>query len=137
LVENKPIRNVLATVTGILVAGITVHIFEALIGHNVFPLPGDYQPTIEWLSANMSRISIGSKAFVVIGHFLGPICGMAVAGMISKTSMIPAYIVGSIMLIATAFFIIKLPKELWFTITKRTLVYYGRYCIYYCRFLLW
>jgi hypothetical protein len=42
---------------------------------------------------------------------------MLVAGMISKKAMVPSYIVGGLMLAATFFNIVMLPKELWFTLS--------------------
>lgn len=112
------LRNILATIAGFIVASLTVYVFETLIGHNVFPLPEDANAMDpEWIKANMNKIPIGSKAFVVIAHFMGIIAGMFIAGLISKTSMIPAYIVGGLMLAATAFNIITLPKELWFSLS--------------------
>ncbi|WP_425077119.1 hypothetical protein [Psychroserpens sp. S379A] len=73
----------------------------------------------------MHLIPIGSKFCVVIAHFVGIIAGMFVAGKISKTSMIPAYIVGGLMLAATFFNIAILPKELWFTLSDGILVIIG------------
>ncbi|WP_412984446.1 hypothetical protein [Pontimicrobium sp. IMCC45349] len=108
-------RHVLATIAGFIVASITVYIFESLIGHSLFPLPEGINPMdIESIKENMHLIPAGAKIFVVIAHFMGPLLGMLVAGMISKTSMIPAYIVGGLMLAATAFNLIMLPKETWF-----------------------
>ena len=108
-------RNVLATIIGFIVASVVVYIFESLIGHNLFPLPEGSDPMdMEWIKNNMHLIPIGSKIFVVIAHFMGIVCGMFVAGLISKTSMIPSYIVGVLMLAATAFNLVVLPKETWF-----------------------
>lgn len=109
------LRNILATIVGFLVAGVTVHLFESVLGHNLFPLPEGADPSnMEWIKANMANIPVGSKIFVVIGHFMGIVVGMFVAGLISKTSMIPAYIVAGIMILATAFVTFGLPKETWF-----------------------
>jgi len=116
-------KNVLATIAGFIVAAVVVFIFETLIGHSLFPLPEDIDSNnMESIKTNMHRIPIGAKAFVVIGHFMGILCGMALAGFISKTSIIPAYIVGVLMIIATAVTIFTLPKELWFTLTDAVLV---------------
>lgn len=73
---------------------------------------------MEWIKANMANIPIGSKVFVVIGHFMGIITGMFAAGLISKTSMIPAYIVAGIMILATALITFGLPKETGFVISE-------------------
>lgn len=69
---------------------------------------------MESIKENMHLIPVGAKVCVVIAHFMGIFIGMLVAGLISKTSMVPAYIVGGLMLAATAFNLVMLPKETWF-----------------------
>ena len=119
-------KKVLATIVGFIVASVTVYLFESLIGQNLFPLPEGSDPmNIEWLKNNMDKIPMGAKIFVVLGHFIGIVAGMSVASKISKTSMIPSYIVGSLMLAATFFNIYALPKELWFSISDSLLVIIG------------
>ena len=119
-------KNILATIVGFIVAFVTVYIFETLLGQNLFPLPESANPMdMEWLKNNMDQIPMGSKIFVVIGHFAGIAAGMFVAGLISKTSMVPAYIVGGLMVAATFFNIFMLPKELWFTISDGALAFVG------------
>ena len=121
-------RNILATIIGFIAASITVYIFESLIGQNLFPLPeGANAMDLEWLSSNMDKIPMGAKIFVVIAHFLGIVAGMFVAAVISKKSRIPSYIVGVLMLAATFFNIVMLPKELWFTLTDGLLAIIGLY----------
>ena len=64
----------------------------------------NYDPTdMEWIKDNMDKIPVGSKIFVVLAHFVGIITGMFVAAKISKTNMIPSYIVGAFMILATLF----------------------------------
>jgi uncharacterized membrane protein HdeD (DUF308 family) len=119
-------KNVLATIVGFIVASATVYLFETLIGHNLFPLPEGANPMdMEWIKNNMDQIPMGSKIFVIIAHFAGIIVGMFVAAKISKTSMIPTYIVGVLMLLATAFNIVMLPKELWFSLSDGILTIIG------------
>lgn len=119
-------KNVLATIVGIIVASFTVYIFESLIGHNLFPLPEGANPMdMEWLKNNMDQIPMGAKLFVVLAHFIGIVVGMFVAAIISKKSMLPSYSVGGIMLAATLFNIIMLPKELWFSLSDGILVIVG------------
>ncbi len=111
-------KNVLATIIGLIIAGLTVHLFEAVIGHNLFTFPADAQLSdMEWIKNNMDKIPTGSKIFVVIAHFAGIIAGMFTAAKISKQSIIPSHIVGGLMLIATFVTIFMLPKELWFSIS--------------------
>ena len=119
-------KNVLATIVGFIVASITVYIFESLIGHNLFPLPENIDPMdMESIKENMHLIPTESKVFVVIAHFAGIICGMFVAALISKKSMVPTYIVGALMLLATAFNLIMLPKETWFLLADGILAVVG------------
>ena len=113
------LRNILSTVLGFIAAAIAVHVFENFLGHSFFPLPEGANPNdMEWIKNNMASIPMGAKIFVVLGHFMGILTGMFVAGLISKTSMIPAYIVAGIMIIATAFVTFGLPKETWFVIAE-------------------
>lgn len=119
-------RNVIATIVGLIIASLTVYIFESLIGHNLFPLPEGADPMdMEWIKNNMDKIPMGSKIFVVIAHFVGIVVGMFTAAKISKTIMIPTYIVGAFMLLATLFNIVMLPKELWFTLSDGILTIAG------------
>jgi len=119
-------RNVLATIAGFIVASLTVFIFESLIGHNFFPLPESIDPmNMDSIKENMHLIPVGAKIFVVIAHLMGIMVGMFVAGLISKTSMVPAYIVGALMLAATAFNLIMLPKEMWFLISDAAFAILG------------
>jgi hypothetical protein len=119
-------KNVFATIVGFIVASGAVFIFESLIGHNLFPLPEGADPMdMEWIKNNMHLIPTGAKVFVVLAHFVGIVCGMFIAGLISKTSLTPAYIVGGLMLAATLFNILMLPKELWFTLADGVLVIAG------------
>jgi hypothetical protein len=119
-------KNVLATIIGFIVASLTVYLFESLIGQNLFPLPEGSNPMdMEWLKNNMHQIPMGSKIFVFIAQFAGILAGMFVAAKISKNSMVPSYIVGVLMLLATFFNIMMLPKELWFTISDGVLAITG------------
>ncbi|RLJ64393.1 hypothetical protein CLV86_1511 [Lacinutrix venerupis] len=122
------LRNILATIVGFIVAGVTVHLFESVLGHNLFPLPEGANPSdMEWIKNNMASIPIGAKIFVALGHFMGIVVGMFVAGLISKTSMVPAYIVAGIMIIATALVTFGLPKETWFILAEIVAVFAGFY----------
>ncbi|NRD19895.1 hypothetical protein HNV08_07525 [Winogradskyella eckloniae] len=111
-------KNVLATIIGLIVASITVHIFEAVIGHNLFTFPeGAELSNTEWIKNNMDKIPMGSKICVVFAHFAGIITGMFVAAKISKQSVIPSHITGGLMVLATFVTIVMQPKELWFSIS--------------------
>lgn len=119
-------KSVLATIIGFIVASLTVYIFESLIGHALFPLPDNIDPmNMQSIKDNMHLIPVGSKVFVIIAHFMGIVVGMLVAILISKSTLIPSYIVGGLMLAATAFNLIMLPKETWFLLSDGILVIIG------------
>lgn len=80
---------------------------------------------MEWIKNIINRIPTGAKVMVVIGHFMGIAIGMFVAGFISKTSMVPAYIVGGLMLSATIFNVAILPKAIWFSSSDIVLTVVG------------
>lgn len=119
-------KNVLATIVGFIVANLLIFTFESLLGHSLFPLPDIIDPNnMDSIKENMHLIPIGAKIFVVLGHFFGIVGGMFIATLISKTSLIPSYIVGGLLLIATAFTIFMLPKELWFSLLDGILAVSG------------
>tara|TARA_B100000809_G_scaffold185581_1_gene183672 strand:- start:600 stop:1004 length:405 start_codon:yes stop_codon:yes gene_type:complete len=119
-------KNSLATIIGFIAASLTVYLFEILIGHQLFPFPEGADPSnMEWIKNNMHQIPTGSKVMVVIAHCMGIIAGMFVAGFISKTSMVPAYIVGGLMLAATIFNVAILPKAIWFSSSDIVLAVVG------------
>ena len=121
------LRNILATLTGLIVAVITITLIEKL-GHAVFPYPENAQPdNMEWLKNNIALIPKGAMISVIIAHACGVIAGMGIAGFISKTSMIPAYITGGIMLIITIIMLFLIPSPIWFTISDALGVIAGFY----------
>ena len=112
------LKNIIATIIGFIAACATVYMFETLLGHTFYPLPQNIDGNdMDSLKANMHLIPTGAKLFVVLAHFMGIITGMTVAGILSKTSIIPSYIVGGLMVVATFVTIIMLPKELWFLVS--------------------
>lgn len=111
------LRNILATIVGLIVAFLTITLIEKL-GHIVFPYPEGAKPNdMEWLKNNIALIPKGAMIFVIIAHTCGVILGMGIAGFISKTSIIPAYIVGGIMIIITIIMLFLIPSPIWFTIS--------------------
>jgi len=120
------LKNVLATIVGFVVAAGVVFLFEQIMSPNFFPLPEGSKPEdMEWLKANMHLVPNGAKVFVVIGHFAGIVIGMGIAGFISKTTMIPSYIVAGLMIAATIFVTVMLPKSNWFMLGELVAVVAG------------
>ena len=70
-------KNVLATIVGLIVASATVYVFESLIGHNLFPLPEGAKPMdMEWIKDNIvetivrDQPKIGRNDRVTIKHVM-------------------------------------------------------------------
>jgi hypothetical protein len=109
-------KNVLATITGFIVASLVVYLIEQL-GWNFFPLPDSIDPMdAESLKQNIDLIPKGSMIFVIIAHAIGAFSGMTLAGFISKKSLIPSYIVGGLMILATIVNLVMIPSPIWFIV---------------------
>lgn len=110
------LRRILAAITGIIAAMITISIIEKL-GHTLFPYPDGAKPMdMEWIKNNIDLIPRGSMIAVIIAHGVGVAIGMFVAGLISKTSIIPAYVVAGFMIVATIANWFMIPSPTWFYI---------------------
>lgn len=110
------LRRVLAAIAGIIAASISIYLLETL-GHLLFPFPEGAKPMdMEWIKNNIDLIPRGSMIAVIIAHGVGIAVGMFVAGLISKTSIIPAYVVAGFMVVATIANWFMIPSPKWFYI---------------------
>ncbi len=109
-------KNVLATIAGFIAASLIVYLIEQ-IGWKFFPLPDTINPMdAESLKQNIDLIPKGSMIFVILAHAIGTFSGMILAGFISKKSLIPSYIVGGLMILATITNLVMIPSPIWFII---------------------
>ncbi|MBT8273581.1 MAG: hypothetical protein KJO77_07235 [Bacteroidia bacterium] len=107
-------KYVLATLAGLMVAALITFGIESL-GTVFFPLPEGANPTdLEWLKNNLDLIPTGAMIMVALAHVIGIICGMLVAGLIAKNSMIPSYVVAVLMLLGTIANLFMIPHPTWF-----------------------
>lgn len=111
------LRRVLAAIAGIIAASISIYLIETL-GHLLFPFPEGAKPMdMEWIKNNIDLIPRGSMIAVIIAHGVGIAVGMFVTGLISKTSIIPAYVVAGFMAVATIANWFMIPSPTWFYIS--------------------
>ena len=110
-------KNVLAVIAGLIVAMLIITGLELLSGL-IFPLPEGADPrNIEWLKNNLDSIPTGTLIIVAFAHLAGIVGGMFTATLISGTKLLPAYIVGALMLVATVVNLFMIPHPIWFKVT--------------------
>lgn len=106
----------LATVLGILAAGISIWALE-LLGHVVFPVPFEINVNdLESFKALMFKIPVQSLLAVIFAHGIGVWIGMFVARMVDKTTHAPMYGVSSFIMLFTVINLLMIPHPTWFTI---------------------
>ena len=119
------IKNVIATILGLIAASASIFLVEKL-GHTLFPMPKSIDPNdIDSIKNNIHLIPKGNMAFVALAHGIGILTGMFIAGMISKTSLIPAYIVGGLMMAISIAYYFFIPSPTWFVLTDLACIIIG------------
>ncbi len=101
-------RNVLATIAGLVDAFILVFIFD-MLAHIVFPIEGDTPTSLEEMLAIIDKIPTGQFVLMGVGHFIAIVAGMGLATLIAKKSLVPAIIVGGLVSVATLANLFMLP----------------------------
>lgn len=110
----KHVRNILATLAGIVVAMLVVMAVE-LIGHGVYPPPGDLDiNNAEQMRAYVAALPMGAMAFVVLAWWLGALIGGLTAGTLSRgRARLCAGIVGALLMAATIANLMLFSHPLW------------------------
>jgi hypothetical protein len=111
------LRNILAVLLGILVAGLSVAAIEAL-GHRVYPPPAGLDPgDPEAFAAAIREMPLPALLFVPLAWFLGTTAGAAVAANISHTKKLQSgLIVGVVMLAGGLGTLVLIPHPLWLSV---------------------
>jgi hypothetical protein len=110
-------KTIIATVVGVISGGIAIWIFE-LIGHIIFPLNFDIDPTnLDEMKLLMFKIPVKSMIAVILAHVLGIIVGMYAATFVEKESFTPLYIVGGLLMLGSVLNLVAIPHPKWFAVT--------------------
>ena len=118
-------KQVLATIVGLIAASLSVFLIEK-IGHSMFPMPDTIDPyDMESIKNNIELIPKGNMAFVALAHGLGILAGMFAAGLIAKSSLIPAYIVGGLMVLISVMYYFLIPSPTWFIVADLSSIIIG------------
>lgn len=113
--NNPIVRGIVASVAGIVTAGIVVALVETL-GHLIYPPPEGLDLTNpDDMAQLMTVIPIGAKIAVVAAWFAGSLAGAIVAGWIGRTK-IPGWIVAAFMLLASVVTTQMFPHPVWMII---------------------
>lgn len=109
-------KPVIATIVGIVVAGVAVWVFE-LLGHLIVPIGKEINiSSPEEIREIMFKIPVKSLIAVVVAHGLGLLAGLFTAHKIDGSTKMPLYAVTGIMLLFTVINLVMIPHPIWFTI---------------------
>ncbi len=108
------LRNVLAGIAGVLVAGGLIVIVE-MAGHSMYPPPPDLDFTdMDAMRAYVSTLPVGAFLFVACAWGIGSLGGTFAAAKIGNASaLIYACIVGGLILAGIAYNLSIIPHPLW------------------------
>ena len=110
--DNPLLKNIVAAVVGVIVAGVTVGIVE-MAGHAIFPPPEGLDITNPEDQARiMQEIPAAAKVAVMIAWFLGAFTGSWTARKLGATSW-PSWLVIALMIGASVFTTQMFPHPWW------------------------
>ena len=107
-------RIVLGLLAGLVVAGLTIFVIEAL-GHAVYPPPPGIDPrNPESLRSIIATLPAGAFAFVLLAWLLGSVAGAWTAvRMVGRRWLWPGLAVGAIVLAGVVYNMMALPHPTW------------------------
>lgn len=106
------LRKILGVIAGAVTGIVTISLVQ-WIGHQVFPIPADIDPTdIEALASYMDRIPLASKLAVVVAWTLGPIVGGIVGGRIAQARW-ASWVPGGLTALGLVLNATMIPHPIW------------------------
>jgi hypothetical protein len=109
------LRSILAVLAGLVVAWITVSLFEFASMHTFPPPPGVDVRDPQQVAALVSRMPAGALALVLAGWVVGAFDGGLVAALIAKRR-VPAVVVGALVALSALAMVMMVPHPLWMSI---------------------
>jgi hypothetical protein len=113
--EFAMLRSILAVLIGVVVAWITVSLFEFASMHAFPPPPGIDVHDPQQLAALIAQMPFAALALVLAGWIVGALDGGLVAAWISKRRM-PAIAVGILVMLGALLMVAMVPHPLWMSI---------------------
>lgn len=110
--SNPWVRNILAAIGGIIIAGVVVGLVEA-VGHMIFPPPEGLDVTNPEDQARlMEVIPLPAKIAVVVAWFAGALAGIATARKLAMDNW-PAFVPLVFMIAASVWTTTLFPHPIW------------------------
>ncbi|WP_340587885.1 hypothetical protein [Erythrobacter alti] len=117
---NPLVRKIVASVAGIIIAGIVVGLVE-MLGHMVFPPPDGIDVTDPADQARMMEvIPTGAKVAVIVAWFLGSLAGAWAAIRIAGNA-VPGWIVAVVMIALSLVTTQMFPHPFWMVLSALAL----------------
>lgn len=109
------LRSILAVIAGLVVAWITVSLFEFASMHTFPPPPGLDVRDPQQLAGLVSRMPVGALALVLAGWIVGALDGGVVAASIAKRRT-PAIVVGGFVALGALLMVALVAHPLWMSL---------------------
>ena len=109
------LRSILAVLAGLVVAWITVSLFEFASMHTFPPPPGVDVRDPQQLAALVSQMPVGALALVLAGWVVGALDGGLVAMLIAKRR-VPVIVVGVLVMLGAFLMVAMVPHPMWMSI---------------------
>jgi len=109
------LRSILAVLAGLVVAMITVWLFEFASMHAFPPPPGVDVRDPQQLAALVSQMPPGALGLVLAGWVVGALDGGLVANLISKRR-VPVVVVGVLVMLGAFLMVAMVPHPMWMSI---------------------
>ena len=109
------LRSILAVLAGLVVAWITVSLFEFASMHAFPPPPGVDVRDPQQLASLIAQMPVGALALVLAGWIVGALDGGLVATLIAK-GRVPAVVVGVLVMLGAFLMVAMVPHPMWMSI---------------------
>ena len=109
------LRSILAVLSGLVVAWITVSLFEFASMHAFPPPPGVDVRDPAQLAQLIAQMPVGALWLVLAGWVVGALDGGLVARLIARSTM-PAAIVGTFVALGALLMVTMVPHPMWMSL---------------------
>ena len=112
---NTTLRAIIGVLVGVVIAGLVIFGVE-MLGHQVYPVPGDLDLNNQQdLADFVATLPIGAFAFILAAWFLGTFLGgFAAAKIAGQHHGIVAGIIAVLVLAGAIFNMINIAHPIWF-----------------------